>query len=80
VTLPEVRLAPPATIEGTVVDAQQRPLPGVRVWLDWEPERNQRGGTIEEVVTDRLGRYRFVGVTPGGARLQLVIDDERQGR
>jgi hypothetical protein len=51
VTVPDLRLAAPATIEGVV-----------------------RG-------TDRQGRYRFVGVPPGGAWLQLLPGtDERAAK
>lgn len=72
-----LQLSPPATVEGTVVDAQQRPAPGIRVWLrDWEfAKNNQKSGSVVEVITDRLGRYRFVGVPPGGAWLQLLVDE-----
>ena len=65
-------------IEGTVVDALQQPAPGVRVWLrDWEFEhKGQKSASIVEVVTDRLGRYRFVGVPPGGKWLQLLVAEQ----
>lgn len=78
--VPDLKLAPPARIEGIVVDAQQRPAPGVRVWLrDWEFARNsQKSGSVVEVLTDRQGRYRFAAVPPGGAWLQLLVGiDER---
>lgn len=76
VTVPELSLAAPATIEGVVRDAAQQPAPGVRVWLrDWDfGTNNQRSGSVVEVITDRLGRYRFVGVPPGGAWLQLLAE------
>ncbi len=75
---PDLQLQAPATIEGTVVDALQQPAPGVRVWLrDWEFEhKGQKSASIVEVVTDRLGRYRFVGVPPGGKWLQLLVAEQ----
>jgi len=73
---PPVQLA----IEGVVVDAQQRPAPGIRVWLrDWDfGTGGQKSGSVVEVLTDRQGRYRFASVPPGGAWLQLLVAvDER---
>jgi hypothetical protein len=72
--VPDLPLSPPACIEGVVRDSEQRPAPGIRVWLrDWDFGANgQRSGSVVEVITDRLGRYRFVGVPPGGAWLQLL--------
>ena len=74
----ELKLSPAAMIEGTVVDAQQKPAAGIRVWLrDWDFARNnQKSGSVVEVITDRLGRYRFVGVPPGGAWLQLLAVED----
>lgn len=76
VKLPALRLSPPAIVEGIVRDKQQVPMPGVNVWLrDWDMARNgQRSGSgsVTEVITDRLGRYRFLGVPIGGAYLQIV--------
>lgn len=77
-TVPELRLAPPAVVEGVVRGADGRPSPGVTVWLrDWDFGRNaQKSGSLTETVTDRQGRYRFVGVPVGGAWLQLVLDED----
>ncbi len=71
----ELRLQEPATIEGVVRDAQGRPVPGVCVWLrDWDLARNrQASGNVLETLTDRDGRYRFVGVPAGGAWLQRFV-------
>ncbi|MEO6593982.1 MAG: carboxypeptidase-like regulatory domain-containing protein [Planctomycetota bacterium] len=33
-------------------------------------------GSVVEVITDRQGRCRFVGLSPGGAWLQLLVDEE----
>jgi hypothetical protein len=69
----ELRLDPAAIVEGTVRDARGTPIPGARVWLrNWDFARGrQADGSVEEVLTDRNGRYRHVGVTPGGHYLQL---------
>lgn len=67
-------LAPPAVVEGVVRDAQKRPVPGVRVWLrDWDMARgSMRSGSVTETLTDREGRYRFLGVPIGGAYLEVL--------
>ena len=74
---PDLELQPPAVIAGVVRDADGIPAPGVRVWLrDWNMLANsQRSGSVTEVITDRQGRYRFVGVPPGGAWLQLLATE-----
>ena len=74
VAAPELKLSAPAVIEGVVYDAGQKPAPGVRVWLrDWDlGTGQQRSGSVTEVITDRRGRYRFLGAPPGGAYLQLL--------
>lgn len=74
VLVPPATLAPPAIVEGVLRDWQQRPVGGYRVWLrDWDLARGgQRSGSVVETLTDREGRYRFVGVPPGGAWLQLI--------
>jgi hypothetical protein len=76
--VPELKLLAPASVEGTVRDAQQQPAPGIRVWLrDWDLAKGtQRSGSVVEVITDRLGRYRFAGVPPGGAYLQVLVEQE----
>jgi RNase P/RNase MRP subunit p29 len=73
----EVKLSPPASIAGVLKDATGALCPGVRVWLrDWDLAKgNQRSGSVTEVLTDRLGRYRFVGVPAGGAILQLPTEE-----
>jgi hypothetical protein len=75
--VPPVKLSSPAVVEGTVVDGHEHPAPGVCVWLrDWDfAKGSQKSGSVVEAVTDRQGRYRFVGVPPGGAWLQLRMDD-----
>ncbi|HEX6812529.1 MAG TPA: carboxypeptidase regulatory-like domain-containing protein [Planctomycetota bacterium] len=80
VSAPDLQLAAPAIVEGVVLDAQQRPAPGVRVWLrDWDlATGQQRSGSITEVITDRQGRYRFLGAPPGGAYLNLLDEPGEQ--
>jgi len=75
----EVTLSPPGIVEGLVKDGNGEPIPGARVWLrDWDSEGNtQRSFGITEVLTDRRGRYRFVGVEPGGHYLDLHIRGNR---
>ncbi len=77
----EMQLAAPASIDGVVRDAEQRPVPGLRVWLrDWDLEKNgQASGSVGETLTDRDGRYRFVGVPLGGAYLQLLSGTSERG-
>jgi hypothetical protein len=74
--IPDLRLDAPASIAGVLKNAGGAPCPGVRVWLrDWDQTTGgQRSGSITEVLTDHLGRYRFVGVPPGGAVLQLPTE------
>lgn len=76
IKVPDIKLSAPATIEGVVRDTNNKPAPGATVWLrKWDLVGNrQRSGSITEVVTDRRGRYRFLGVEIGGAYLQLVVD------
>lgn len=71
--VPNLRLAAPAIIEGVVRDGQQNPAPGVAVWL-------RQGSAVTEAVTDRLGRYRFVGPPVGNTFLQLLDAAERSRR
>lgn len=68
------KLTPPSAIEGSVVDAHQRPAAGVRVRLSRGPIANA------ERITDREGRFRFVGLAPGTATLQLLTGVEASPR
>jgi len=79
--LGELRMSAPASIDGVVRDAQQRPAAGVRVWLrDWDFSNNlQASGSVTETLTDRDGRYRFLGVPVGGAWLQLLPRADERG-
>jgi hypothetical protein len=76
--VPAMALRPPAIVEGIVRGPDQEPVAGVHVWLrDWDFARNQQvSGSVVETITDRRGRYRFVGVPEGGAWLQLLQADE----
>jgi hypothetical protein len=35
-----------------------------------------RTGSVVEVLTDRAGRFRFPGVAPGGAALEVLFEEE----
>lgn len=78
VVRPDLQLAPPATVEGDVRDRAGKPVAGLRVWLrEWEVGANkQRSGSLVEVLTDSAGRFRFAGVAPGGATLQVLFEEE----
>lgn len=71
----DIRVKPAATIAGVVRDGQGQPVAGARVWLrDWDMATGQqRSGSVVETITDRAGRYRFLGVPPGGAWLQVAL-------
>lgn len=73
INVPPLELSPIAIVEGVVLGADGKPAPGVAVWLrDWDlATNNQRSGSVTEVITDRQGRYRFVGVPLGGAYLEI---------
>lgn len=72
----ELRLARPGTVEGTVRDVQGAPIPGAAVWLrTWDFETGQqRDGSIAAVLADRRGRYRHLGVAPGGYCLEVLAE------
>ncbi len=78
IELPPLKLAPAGSIGGIVRDAQGGPVPGARVWLrTWDfVTKQQKDGGVTEVVTDREGRYRFVGVGAGGYYLQVTLREE----
>lgn len=75
-----VVLAPSAVIEGTVRNQNGQPVAGARVWvMNWDLEaKRQRDGGVAETLTDSHGRYRHVGVDPGGHWLECFMD--RSGR
>lgn len=76
IRLPEARLAPPAVIEGVLRDGGQHPVPGVRVDLfAWDAARFS-AHHVDGTITDREGRYRFLGVAPGSMRLRLTADPD----
>ncbi len=70
---PDLRLSATASIQGVVRNSAGELLPGLAVWLrDWDPQNGaQRSGAVTEALTDRDGRYRFLGVPPGGAWLEF---------
>ncbi len=72
-------VARPGVVEGEVVDAEGRPLPGARVWLrNYDLATGQQSdGSVHEVLADRRGRYRFPDVEPGGHRIEVIVGDQR---
>lgn len=74
-----IELRPPATVDGVVRLADGSPAAGVPVFLT--PENSvwdQLPWTSGAVVTDRLGRYRFVGVPAGVVTLTSTLTDEQE--
>ena len=73
-----IRLVAPATVEGSVRDASGEPIPGARVWLrawDFDAQK-ESDGNVEEVLADRGGRFRHLGVAPGGYYLVLLVEGD----
>ena len=70
-----VTLAPSGVVEGLILDRKGKPIPGARVQLrNWDLQRGrQKDGGIVEVLTDRNGRYRHLGVEPGGHYLNVHV-------
>lgn len=78
IRVPEAILTQPAVIEGVLRDANQRPVPGVRVDL-YTCDLEHRGAPLHHVdgtISDRDGRYRFLGVAPVGHRLRVQTDPD----
>jgi hypothetical protein len=74
-----LRLRPAATVEG-VLRIGGEPAPGIRVGLRVDQPVGPWSSDRLQVVTDRTGRFRFVGV-PGGACTLTVrpgIEDEAE--
>lgn len=69
-----VRLAPAATVEGVVSDGSGRPWAGLMLRLSSD---DQAGVPVahDAVLTDRLGRYRFAGITSAKVTLHFVNPD-----
>jgi hypothetical protein len=70
-----VRLEAPGVVEGRVLDTAGRPVPAARVVLrDYYAQPGvQTISGATSVLTDRKGRYRFVGVEPGAHRVDLDL-------
>jgi protocatechuate 3,4-dioxygenase beta subunit len=64
-----------SAVSGVVLDGAGQPIPGARVWLrDYDASTGrQTSGSVFEVRTDRQGRFRHVGVEPGGHRLEVRV-------
>lgn len=72
---PDLRLRSPGIVEGDVVDADGKPVVGVRVWLT--DARSKETGRYTEVFTDRAGRFRMAGVPPGAALISVGSEGSR---
>lgn len=73
ILVPDLRLTAAASIAGVVRNGNGKPRVGVSVWLrEWDPELGApRNGNLTEVLSDRDGRYRFLGVPSGAAWLEF---------
>jgi hypothetical protein len=78
-----VRLAPWGALTGRVLDEDGRPLAGVRIHLSflhptfYQPVTWWVGPRGELVTTDRDGRFRAEGVTPG-LKFRLSAESENK--
>jgi hypothetical protein len=71
----KIVMSRPGSIRGRVLDADGKPRPGVRVSLrnlDLATG-NQTDGSWSDVPTDRLGRFVFTDVSPGGHRVETGL-------
>jgi hypothetical protein len=69
-------LAAPTIVEGTLTNGAGAPVPGMWLYLDeWDfATRTARHGASRlYTITDRSGRYRFTGVRPGGAHVDMLF-------
>ncbi|MEO6598050.1 MAG: carboxypeptidase-like regulatory domain-containing protein, partial [Planctomycetota bacterium] len=71
-TAPDLTLPTPTIVMGTAVDRAGKPAAGLQV--RWVTQSDGKGN-IDEVLTDRLGRYRLLGVTPGPGKLEWLADE-----
>lgn len=78
----EVVLTRPGTVKGRARDARGAPLAGVRLSLrNCDPVTgDQVDGSWTNVPTDREGRFVFVGVPPGGHRVDVWDHDRFTGQ
>jgi protocatechuate 3,4-dioxygenase beta subunit len=78
VSVPDLKLQPAGVVEGTVLDANGKPVAGARVWLrTWDfATGQQKDGSVFEAITDRRGHYRHAGVEPGGHWLHWTLEAE----
>ena len=69
-----VTLRASASIEGIVRDDRKRPMPGVEVLLRQLTidGNEQTHGDLTATITDKLGRYRFVGIPTGVVMLTIA--------
>jgi protocatechuate 3,4-dioxygenase beta subunit len=72
-----VHVRRPGVVEGRALGPNGAPLPAAHVCLcNSDPATGQQvDGSWQEVSCDRDGRFRFVGVAPGGHRLAIETAD-----
>lgn len=79
--LPGVDLSPPATVEGTVVDAKGQPVAGARVAVGVAPAYLPAGALPPGMaVSDTHGHFKLEGVDPGKVDLGAYAADVGRGR
>jgi predicted Zn-dependent protease len=61
-----------SSVRGTVVDEQGRPLPGVRIELEFKGE--SRTKVVKKATTDKKGGFIYVGLKPGPWTLAFSKD------
>jgi 5-hydroxyisourate hydrolase-like protein (transthyretin family) len=75
-TVPDGKLSAPASIQGVVLDGDQKPVAGQEVWLrDWSLANGTDQNGCVAVISDRDGRYRFAAAKPGGGYFELPTVD-----
>jgi hypothetical protein len=73
----EIVLAPDGgTVDGTVVDNDEKPAAGATVVLIAEPKLRARYDSFHEFTADRQGRFHFENVRPGEYKLVAWDDVE----
>jgi protocatechuate 3,4-dioxygenase beta subunit len=74
----EIVLAPEGgTVDGTVVDKDDKPAAGATVVLIAEPKLRARYDSFHEFTADRQGRFHFDNVRPGAYKLFAWSDVEQ---
>jgi hypothetical protein len=68
-----------ATVEGTVLDGQQKPFSnGEIIVMPSEPKLRQRPDLFQQVVADQQGHFKIRGVRPGEYVILALEDSQEQ--